>query len=187
MRIHLEDPENAEKMMFFNDVDRDHGRTGTREATVRHDVDSLRDLHNRSGPPAVGKVTATRGTRGERSTETRHFLPVERLGPERFLKTVRLHRAAGNSLHRVLDVTMDGDRQRNRTAGGPDSLALMRRPATDVARIAPGKDAMRGKPGRRAGATTPWSGWSAPLSDLGRRRRNPKAIALLSRARRKAR
>ena len=154
MRIHLEDPENAERMMFFNDVDKGHGRIETREATVRHDVDSLQDLHHWPGPPTVGKVTATRETRGERSTETRHFLPVERLGPERFLKTVRSHWAVENSLHRVLDVTMGEDRQRNRTAGGPENLAPMRRPATDVARVAPGKDAMRGKPGRRAGATT---------------------------------
>ena len=142
-------------MHLFNDVDRDHGRTGTREATVRHDVDSLQDLHHWPGPPTVGKVTATREIKGERSTETRYFIPVERLGPERFLKTVRSHWAVENSLHWVLDVTMGEDRQRNRTASGPENLALMRRLATDVARVAPGKDAMRGKPRRRAGATTP--------------------------------
>ena len=42
---------------------------------------------------------------------------------------------------------MDGDRRWNRTAGGPENLAPMRRLATDIARVAPGKDAMRGKPG----------------------------------------
>ena len=71
LRIHPKDPENAETMMPFRDVDRDHGRPG----------------------------------------------------PAWFPGTVRPQRAAGNSPHRILDVTMDGDRQRNRT----DSLALMRR------------------------------------------------------------
>ncbi len=145
VRIQLEDPENAERMLFFRDVDKDHGRIEIREATVCHDVDGLQDLHHWPGLRAVGKVTATREIRGERSTETRYFLLSERLGPERFLKTVRSHWAVENSLHWVLDVTMDEDRQRNRTDSGPENLALMRRLALNVARVAPGKDAMRGK------------------------------------------
>ncbi len=51
-------------MQLSDDVDRGHGRIGIREATVRHDVDSLQDLHHWPGPPTVGKVTATRGIRG---------------------------------------------------------------------------------------------------------------------------
>ena len=57
---------------------------------------------------------------------------------------VRSHWAIRNSLHRVLDVAMNEDRQRNRTGHGPENLAL-RRPAPNVARIEPGNDAMRGK------------------------------------------
>ena len=132
-------------MLFFRDVDKDHGRIETREATVCHDVDVLQDLHHWPGLQAVGKVTATREIKGESGTETRHFLMSERLCPERFLKTVRSHWAVENSLHWVLDVTMDEDSQRNRTDGGPENLALMRRLALNVARMAPGKDAMRGK------------------------------------------
>jgi len=52
----------------------------------------------------------------------------------------------------VPDVTMDGDSRRNRTDGGPENLALMRRPTLNVAGMAPGKDAMRGKPEK--------AGWS---------------------------
>ena len=67
------------------------------------------------------------------------------LSPERFQHAVRSHWAIGNSLHWVLDVTMNEDRQRNRTGNGPENLALLRRMALNVTRIEPGKDAMRGK------------------------------------------
>ena len=150
VRIHMADPENAERTLFFGDVDRDHGRTGTREATVRHDAGVPRDPRHRPGPRAVGKVTATGETRGESGAETRHFPMGGRLCPERFPKTVRSHRAGENSPRWALDVTMDGDSQRNRTDGGPGNLAPMRRLATGVAGMAPGKDAMRGKP-KKAG------------------------------------
>jgi len=145
VRIHLADPENAGKMLSFRDVDKDHGRIETREATICHDVDALQDLHHWPGLKAVGNVTATREIKGESGTETRHFLLSERLAPERFLRTVRAHRAVENSLHWVLDVTMDEDGQRNRTDNGPENLALMRRLALNLARMAPGKDTMRGK------------------------------------------
>ena len=72
------------------------------------------------------------------------------LSPERFRHAVRSHWAIGNSLHWVLDATMNEDRQRNRTGNGPENLALLRRMALNVARIEPGKDAMRGKLKRAA-------------------------------------
>lgn len=65
----------------------------------------------------------------------------ERFGPERFLRTVRTHWAAGSSLHWVLHVTMDEDRQRSWT----DSLALMRWLALYIARVVPKKEEMCGK------------------------------------------
>ena len=102
VRIHMADPENAEKMFHFKDADKDHGRIEIREAAVCHDVDAVRDLHHWPGLQAVGKVTATREIKGERSAETRFFLLSERLDRERFLQTVRSHWAVENSLHWVL-------------------------------------------------------------------------------------
>ncbi len=130
----MADPENAGRMLRFRDVDKGHGRIETREAAVSHDVGALQDLHRRPALQAVGQVTATRETGGERSTETR-FLPLgERLAPERFPDAVRSHRAVENSLHRVLDVTMGEDGLRNRRDSGPENLATMRKPAPDLAR-----------------------------------------------------
>ena len=143
----MAEPENAEKMLCFNGVDKGHGRIEIREAIVCHDIDTLVDLHHWPGLQAVGKVTSTREIKGERSTETRVFLLSERLDPERFLRTVRAHRAVENSLHRVLDVTMGEDSLHNRKNDGPENLALMRKMALNLARITPTarKQSMRGR------------------------------------------
>ena len=87
VRLHKADPENAEKMIRFNDVDKGHRRIEIREATVCHDIDTLVDLHHWAGLQAVGKLTATREFKGERSTGTRFFLLSERLDPERLPRT----------------------------------------------------------------------------------------------------
>ena len=79
VRLHKAVPENAERMIRFNDVDKGHGRIEIREATVCHDVDTLVDLHHWPALQAVGKLTSSREIKGERSTETRYFLLSERL------------------------------------------------------------------------------------------------------------
>ena len=84
------------------------------------------------------------------TTETRYHIMSAKLSPQRFRHAMRSRWMIGNPLHWVLDVTMNGDRQRNRTGHGPGSLAPLRRLALNVARIEPGRDAMRGKP-KRAG------------------------------------
>ncbi|MCY3880325.1 MAG: ISAs1 family transposase, partial [Rhodobacteraceae bacterium] len=147
VRYHMADPEYAEKMLCFKDVDKDHGRIEIREAVVCHDIDMLQDRHHWPGLQAVGKVTAVRESRGRQSTDTRYFLLSEKLDPERFLKTVRSHWAVENSLHWVLDVTMGEDSLRNRKDNGPENLALMRKLALNLARVTPTakKESMRGK------------------------------------------
>ena len=146
VRFHFADPDNAEKMLFFSDLDKDHGRIELREATVCHDVQALQDLHHWPGLEAVGKVKATREMSRESGKPRRgSSFSAPKMTPERFLGAVRAHWAVENSLHWVLDVTMNEDAQRNRTGSGPENLALMRRLALNIARAHPGKDSMRGK------------------------------------------
>ncbi|MCY3878919.1 MAG: ISAs1 family transposase, partial [Rhodobacteraceae bacterium] len=147
VRFHMADPEYAEKMLCLKDAGRDHGRIEIREATVCHDIDMLQDRHHWPGLQAVGKVTAVRENKRGQNTDTRHFLLSEKPDPERFLRTVRSHRAVENSLHRVLDVTMGEDSLRNRRDNGPENPALMRKPALNPARVTPTaeKESMRGR------------------------------------------
>ena len=136
--------------LCHRDVDGSHGRIETRTVGVAHDVGWLQGRHRRLGPVAVGKVVATRETGAGTATGIRRRIMGAKLFPQRFRHAVRSRWAIGNPLHWVLDVTMNGDRRRNRTGHGPENLAPLRRPAPNVARIEPGRDAMRGKP-KRAG------------------------------------
>ena len=144
VKLYLDDPAQG-GCLYHQDVDGGHGRIETRTASVAHDIDWLQGRHRWPGLAAIGKVVAMRQTRAGTTTETRYHIMSAKLCAQRFQHAVRSHWAIENSLHWVLDVTMNEDRQRNRTGHGPENLALMRRPALNVARIEPGKVAMRGK------------------------------------------
>ena len=110
------------------DVDGGRGRIGTRTVGVAHDIDLLRRRHRRPGPAAVGKVVSTRGTGAGTATGIRHRITGAELSPQRFRHAVCSRRVIGNPLHRVSDVTMNGDRRRNRTGHGPENPAPQHRP-----------------------------------------------------------
>lgn len=150
VRLYLDDPAQADELPSCQQVDGDHGRIETRCATVCHQVAWLQQRHHWPGLAAIGKVEAGRETAKGVETETRYYIMSAPLSPERFLHAVRAHWAIENSLHWVLDVTMNEDRQRNRSDHGPENLALMRRLALNIARREPSKDAMRGKLKRAA-------------------------------------
>ena len=90
------------------------------------------------------------GTGAGTATGTRRHIMGAEFPPQLFRHAVRGRRVIENPLHQVSDVTVNGDRRRNRTGHGPGNPAPLRRPASNGARIEPGRDAMRGKP-RRAG------------------------------------
>ena len=63
----------------------------------------------------------------------------------RYHKVVRHHWGIENSLHWVLDVTMNEDQSRNRKDHSPENLALLRRLALNLAKLEPSKGSMKGK------------------------------------------
>ena len=145
MKLCLDDPAQERNWQCHQDVDGGRGRIVTRTAGVVHDIDWLQRRHRWPGLAAVGKVVSTRETGVGTTTETRYHIMSAGLSPQRFRHAVRSHWVIGNPPHWVLDVTTNEDRQRNRTGHGPENPALLRRPASNVARTEPGRDAMRGK------------------------------------------
>ena len=95
-----DDPVHARMRDAFQGADGAHGRIETRRALISHDPDRPDARHDRPGPRAIGEVAAARA-----------------------------RRAIENGPHRVPDVTMNGDRARNREEKGPGTLAIMRRAA----------------------------------------------------------
>jgi len=126
----------------FTTTDADHGRVEVREHWVSHDVNWLfsdrryKDEPRMPGLACIARVTATRETGGKTSTATRYYISSARLTPQAFATAVRAHWAIENSLHRVLDVTFDEDRARNRKDNGPENLAILRKLALDLLRKA---------------------------------------------------
>ena len=143
--LFLDDPDHAQMCDAFQSVDGDHGRIETRRALICHDVDWLKARHDWPGLKAIGKIIATREKDGKTTTQTRYYLLSTPLSAERFLAVARAHWAIENSLHWVLDVTMNEDRMRNRKEKGPENLAIMRRVALNLARAEKSKGSMRGK------------------------------------------
>jgi len=144
VRLLLDDPQ-APPDDVAETVDGDHGRIETRRAEVLYDVDFLTEAYHWPGLQAIGKVTAWREIDRRTSVKTRYYLLSRPLSAVRFLTAVRSHWGIENSLHWVLDVTLDEDQSRARKDHAPENLALLRRLALNILRANPDKGSIRGK------------------------------------------
>jgi predicted transposase YbfD/YdcC len=157
-------------LLTHTSTDAEHGRIETRRHAVCHQVDWLFSTRRSPDQPAMPSLAAIAMVESEleqngRTTRTRRFsLCSARLGAERFAAVVRAHWRIETSLHRVLDVTFDEDRARNRRDHGPENLAILRKLALNVLRNARPRISIRRKRKR--------SGWSDHFarSVLGQRR-----------------
>jgi predicted transposase YbfD/YdcC len=129
--------------------DVDHGRAELRRAVVVAAPD-LAEIHGFRGLTAIGRIESVRELDGKREETTRLFALSRALSPTELLRTVREHWSIETSLHWVLDVVLDEDRQRTRKDHGPINLAMLRRFALNVLRQDTGKGSLTGKM-KRAG------------------------------------
>lgn len=142
--LFLNDPAHATQLVSHRSVDGGNGRIETREAFVCADVNWL-DHHEWPGLRAVGKVERSREINGEISRDTAYYLLSTPLSAERFNAVVRSHWGIENSLHWVLDVTMNEDQSRTRKDNGPRNLGLLRRWALNGIRLEGSKGSVKGK------------------------------------------
>ena len=142
VRLLLDDPQ-APPDSEAQTVDGDHGRIETRRASVLSDIGYLQREHRFPGLTAIARITASREIAGKTSTAVRYFLLSKAMTAERLLAVVRAHWGIENSLHWVLDVTMDEDQARNRRDHGPENLALLRRLALNMLRANTAKGSVR--------------------------------------------
>jgi predicted transposase YbfD/YdcC len=142
--LFLDDPRLAPDSTH-TEVDGGHGRIETRTSVVSTDVGWLQEQHQWPALAAIAKLTRTRESGAKLTTETAYYLLSTALGADRLATVVRSHWGIENSLHWVLDVTMNEDRTRNRKDNGPQNLALLRRLALNLARLEPSKGSMKGK------------------------------------------
>ena len=143
---YLDNPPKSAELLAHQRVDKGHGRVERRTATVCHDIDWLLERHDWPGLSAIGKVVGERRLAdGSESADSRYFLLGGKPSAERFAHVVRSHWAIENSLHWVLDVSMDEDQARNRKGNGAACLGVVRRLALNIARMDPDKRSVRRK------------------------------------------
>lgn len=146
-----EHPFEREDYAVVSHNDLGHGRIENR----RCDVISLaeNDLFwgdfqkDWSGLRSLVRITSTRESRKETTQEVRYFISSIPSGPRKILSAVRQHWGIENSLHYVLDVSLDEDACRIRKDDGAEMFAVMRHIALNLIRQE--KTCIRGIKARR--------------------------------------
>lgn len=144
VRTFFDDPARSAEIAH-SVVDGEHGRIETRTSLVSSDIGWLQQEHAWPGLMAVGRLVRTREIGTQTSTETAYYLLSTTLPAARFGEVARAHWSIENSLHWVLDVTMDEDQARNHKDNGPQNIALLRRLALNLAKLEGTKDSLKGK------------------------------------------
>ena len=142
---------DEQKAVDFNDakvsrdktVDGDHGRIETREVTVVHDVEWLRERHDWPGLKSVVVVESTREVAGKIDREMRLYITSLVLLANQIGPMVRGHWMIENGLHWVLDMIFRDDECRVRTDNAPANFAIIKHIAYNLMRRAATKDSMR--------------------------------------------
>ena len=143
-RLFLDDPARTPGSTSTT-IDGDHGRIETRTATVSTDIDWLQKDHQWPNLAAIGKVTRTREFKTKTSIETVLYLLSTPLTAIRLNEVARAHWGIENSLHWVLDVTMNEDQTRNRLDNGPENLAILRHMTLNILTAGTAKISQRRK------------------------------------------
>jgi predicted transposase YbfD/YdcC len=124
-------------------VDGDHGRIETRQVTVVHDVEWLRERHDWPGLKSVVVVESTREVAGKIDREMRLYITSLVLLANQIGPMVRGHWMIENGLHWVLDMIFRDDECRVRTDNAPANFAIIKHIAYNLMRRAATKDSMR--------------------------------------------
>jgi predicted transposase YbfD/YdcC len=132
---------------YSQTVEKDHGRIEIRRCWMVEEV-AIAWLERQDQWPGLASVAAIEAERriGKKVTkETRYFISSLQGSAEQLAEAARKHWGIENSLHWVLDVTMNEDQSRIRKEHAPENLALLRRLALNlIKKTKPPKASVRG-------------------------------------------
>ncbi|NKC14068.1 MAG: ISAs1 family transposase [Gammaproteobacteria bacterium] len=116
------------------DVDAGHGRIETRQLRTSNDIQWLKARHpDWKGLQSIVEVTSQRELKEKTETETRYFISsLDDRNPVPLGQAIRGHWGIENSLHWVLDVAFDEDRNRARKGHSATNLAMIRHLALNL-------------------------------------------------------
>ncbi len=146
--------EEARKMEFRDvpyhyreTVEKDHGRIEIRRCWMVEQtaIEWLARDDQWSGLASIAAVEAERRIGKKTTKETRYFISSLTGNVEQLAEAARQHWGIENSLHWVLDVTLNEDQNRIRKDHAPENMALLRRLALNlIKKTKPPKASVRG-------------------------------------------
>ena len=115
-------------------VEKDHGRIEIRRCWMVEEaaIEWLAREHQWPGLASIAAIEAERRIGKKVTKETRYFISSLKGSAKKLAEAARKHWGIENSLHWVLDVTMNEDRSRIRKEHAPENLALLRRLALNL-------------------------------------------------------
>ena len=132
---------------YHETAEKDHGRIEIRRCWMVEDpaIAWLGRGDQWPGLASIAAIEAERRIGDTVSRETRYFISSLRGNATQLARAARRHWRIENSLHWTLDMTLNEDASRIRTGHAPENLALLRRLALNLIRIAkPPKASVRG-------------------------------------------
>ena len=120
---------------YFESVEKDHGRIEVRRCWMV-ESDAIAWLgeqgHEWAGLRSLAAIQAERRIGRKVSMETRYFISSLSGSAEQLAMAARSHWGIENSLHYVLDVTMNEDQNRIRKDNAPENLSILRKIAINT-------------------------------------------------------
>jgi predicted transposase YbfD/YdcC len=133
---------------YYESVEKDHGRIEVRKCwAVEGEAKWLGFGEEWTGLRTIAALQAERIIRGVSSKEMRYYISSLPGDAQKIALAAREHWAIENSLHYVLDVTMNEDMSRVRKDNSPQNLTTLRRIAINMVRK--DKTPMKGRPSIR--------------------------------------
>lgn len=133
---------------YYESVEKDHGRIEVRKCwAVEGEAKWLGFGEEWAGLRSIAALRAERIIAGRKSVETRYYISSLPGDAKKIALAAREHWAVENSLHWVLDVTMNEDMSRVRKDNAPENLATLRRTAINM--VKKDKMPMKGRPSIR--------------------------------------
>ena len=125
--------EKEGRSSYHRTIERKHGRIDRRHYFTIDQPRGIRDEALWKDLRTICMVVSERQVEGEAATsEIRYYLGSKRAKAKEYAHYVRGHWGIENSLHWVLDMVFDEDRNRTRKDHGPENLAWLRRLAVGV-------------------------------------------------------
>ena len=129
---------------YYECVEKGHGRIENRKCwTVEGEAKWLGIDKDWKNVRTVVKITRERTTKDKTTTETIYYITSLKSDAERIATIARSHWSIENSLHWVLDVTMNEDMNRVRKDHAPENLAVLRRVVVSMVNQVKGKKSVR--------------------------------------------